>query len=270
VLAIATLVVALVPVGMLFSSAPPRGTAHVVMAVLAGVGGTLAALLWALRFPTRRQSIVYALTCSGSIALAVVAQSDPEIGVTACIAFTTVSGYIALFHTAPLVTANLVVIVGVAAVPAVALAAGGEGLRAASSYALVVTVSLAVPFGMQIIVHSLGVDVHRADRDALTGLFTRRAFYQNTIGLIAGQRGDAHLVMAMVDLDEFKRLNDTRGHAEGDVVLAAVAQALSEHAGPDAVVGRVGGEEFLVAEVARPGRCPVGSTALRCGDRAAP
>lgn len=52
----------------------------------------------------------------------------------------------------------------------------------------------------------------------------------------------------MIDLDEFKRLNDTRGHTEGDLVLAAVGHLLRGVVRPDAVVGRVGGEEFLIAD----------------------
>jgi diguanylate cyclase len=167
----------------------------------------------------------------------------------ACTAFTTISCYIALFHTAPLMTANLVLILGVSAVPAAALAAVDGVVRPGCAYALMLIVNIAVPYGMQIIGHSLRIDVHRADRDALTGLFPRRAFYQKTITLVAGRRGNAEVVMAMIDLDKFKQLNDTHGHAKGDVVLVAVARALSEHADPHAVVGRGGGEESLVANI---------------------
>ena len=50
----------------------------------------------------------------------------------------------------------------------------------------------------------------------------------------------------MIDIDFFKRVNDARGHAAGDVALAQVARALADCTSPGGIVGRLGGEEFLV------------------------
>jgi diguanylate cyclase len=123
-------------------------------------------------------------------------------------------------------------------------------VRAACEYALVVIVNIAVPFGFQILVRALGMDLVNADRDPLTGLLNRRAFYDRTSQLVVAHGyTDSHLVVAMIDLDRFKILNDTEGHAAGDRVLIAVGQALRDHTRPSAVVGRVGGEEFVVADV---------------------
>jgi diguanylate cyclase (GGDEF)-like protein len=58
-----------------------------------------------------------------------------------------------------------------------------------------------------------------------------------------------YLVMAMIDLDNFKQLNDTRGHAAGDEALASVGATLRENCRSTAVIGREGGEEFVVADV---------------------
>jgi two-component system, cell cycle response regulator len=68
---------------------------------------------------------------------------------------------------------------------------------------------------------------------------------------LAGQVSGAHrherpLSVAIVDVDHFKAINDTRGHAEGDQVLVAVARALREHLRAEDQLGRLGGEEFLV------------------------
>ena len=52
----------------------------------------------------------------------------------------------------------------------------------------------------------------------------------------------------MLDLDNFKRLNDTHGHATGDRILVAIADTLRRIGGAETVIARVGGEEFLVAE----------------------
>jgi hypothetical protein len=112
-----------------------------------------------------------------------------------------ISGYIALFHTSFMMTANLVVTLGVSAVPAMALAVTDGVVRAVCACGVMLVVNIAVAYGIQIIVHTLGVDVLRADRDHLTGLYHRRAFYQRTTSLVAGYPGQAHLVMAMLGAD---------------------------------------------------------------------
>ena len=247
VLVTVTCCLAAVPVAMLFGTGPPVGRRDVVLSVVSGVVGIAAALLWALRIPTRKQSVAYSMSASASIALAVLAQNDPMAAMLGCTAFATISGYIALFHTAGLMVANLGIVVSLSAAAAVEMAHTHGVVRAVSTFAIVVVVNVAVPWGVQIIVHTLGVDLLKADRDPLTGLYNRRAFYRRTADLVTADRGDAHLVIAMIDLDKFKRLNDTHGHTEGDLALAAVGRALREHAPHGSIIGRAGGEEFLVA-----------------------
>ena len=84
--------------------------------------------------------------------------------------------------------------------------------------------------------------------DGLTGLFNRTYAERELERRIADAKtGGDVLVVAMVDLDLFKEVNDGYGHAMGDALLVAVAKALVETAGPDALVARMGGDEFLVA-----------------------
>lgn len=247
VLAGATVCLAVIPFGMFFGSAPPIGTFHRVLCVLAGLGGLAGALLWLRRFPTKNQSIAYSIATSFSIACAVLAQSDPLTAVLGCTAFATISGYIALFHTPALMVANLGVVLVVSAVPAAALVVTDGYVRAMSAYGVVLIGNIVVPYGVQIIVHTLGVDLLKADRDPLTGLYNRRAFYRRTAALATADDGNGHLLIAMIDLDKFKCLNDTHGHTHGDLALAAVGRALRDHAPRGSIIGRVGGEEFLVA-----------------------
>jgi two-component system cell cycle response regulator len=83
--------------------------------------------------------------------------------------------------------------------------------------------------------------------DALTGLLNRRAILSQLSGTISGARRHGHpLSVAMVDLDEFKAVNDQHGHAAGDEVLIAAVRAMRAHLRAEDQLGRLGGEEFLV------------------------
>lgn len=77
-------------------------------------------------------------------------------------------------------------------------------------------------------------------RDPLTGLLNRRGFFE-----LAAARGDRDLAVMVVDVDDFKAVNDGWGHATGDAVLATVAEALRTSAG-GAEVARLGGDEFAL------------------------
>ena len=80
--------------------------------------------------------------------------------------------------------------------------------------------------------------------DSLTSLFNRRAFCDQGRQLLrAAQRNGRKISLAMLDLDLFKRINDTYGHASGDLALTGFANAL-RRAFPQSLVGRLGGEEF--------------------------
>ncbi len=63
-----------------------------------------------------------------------------------------------------------------------------------------------------------------------------------------GRSTDKYLVIAVIDLDDFKKVNDTQGHAVGDQALVAVGTALEENCSSSAVIGRVGGEEFVIVD----------------------
>jgi two-component system cell cycle response regulator len=83
--------------------------------------------------------------------------------------------------------------------------------------------------------------------DALTGLSNRRAILTQLAGNVSGARRHGHpLSIAIVDLDHFKRINDTHGHPVGDEVLVAAVHAMRAHLRAEDQLGRLGGEEFLV------------------------
>jgi len=86
-----------------------------------------------------------------------------------------------------------------------------------------------------------------ARTDVLTGVANSRSFREALTRAIARTRRDGTpLAVACFDLDNFKTLNDTQGHAAGDRVLRAVAEGLSRVARTADVVARIGGDEFAV------------------------
>lgn len=95
-------------------------------------------------------------------------------------------------------------------------------------------------------VYSLRRAESRASTDALTGLPNRRYFDEYIALLASRRRAEDRLGVLMVDIDRFKRLNDTFGHAVGDHVLRAVAGAIAQAVREDDVPARFGGEEFVV------------------------
>ena len=87
-----------------------------------------------------------------------------------------------------------------------------------------------------------------AVRDGLTGLYNRRAFGELLLASIANEdrRGDGRLGLVMLDLDHFKKLNDTYGHPAGDAALRSLARLLHQHLRKGDQAARYGGEEFVV------------------------
>ncbi len=95
-------------------------------------------------------------------------------------------------------------------------------------------------------VYSLRDAEARATTDALTGLPNRRYFDEYLTLLARRRRAEDRVGVLMIDIDLFKKLNDTFGHAVGDHVLREVAQAIAGAVREDDVPARFGGEEFAV------------------------
>lgn len=84
--------------------------------------------------------------------------------------------------------------------------------------------------------------------DALTGLANRRAVYEQLETLFSlARRHRSRVLVAFIDLDDFKAINDRYGHQAGDDFLIDVGQRLTSLMGSNDIVGRLGGDEFLVA-----------------------
>ena len=99
--------------------------------------------------------------------------------------------------------------------------------------------------------HSNASLKRQSETDPLTGLANRRHF-QAAIKSLSGQDGLSASVF-LIDVDHFKRINDSFGHAAGDVVLIEMAQRLREAVRDDDLIVRWGGEEFLIVARSREG-----------------
>jgi diguanylate cyclase (GGDEF)-like protein len=89
------------------------------------------------------------------------------------------------------------------------------------------------------------IDREKATIDALTGLLTP-AFFRMRLTEALANTATHRLSLLYIDADNFKPCNDTFGHSTGDIVLRAFADILHANAGPEALVGRNGGDEFCV------------------------
>ena len=115
---------------------------------------------------------------------------------------------------------------------------------------LVATISVVVvSLGLVVMIKDRADELNRnlAMRDELTGLINRRSLLESLAQhLSAAKRHGQPLSLLMVDIDFFKRVNDTYGHLSGDKVLKTMASSIAQRTRAQDVPGRLGGEEFLV------------------------
>lgn len=240
------------PLIMLCSPAGPADPVTRTVTLVASGLGIIGASLRLKRWPSRRQSSSWLLIGMAGIAAALLTLSNPYVGLMCCTTFAMLGGYIAYFHAVGYVLTNFAVAATCVAVLSYRIIADtGDVALTAASVIVVVGLNIGVPLGMQSLVHTLRTDLQSSGRDPLTGLHNRRSFNNSAYELIRVHRSTAgsYLVVAVIDLDDFKRLNDTHGHAAGDQALVAVAAVLQQSCRATAVIGRAGGEEFVVADV---------------------
>lgn len=238
---------ALVPLTVL----PSQGRADGAVVVTGVVTATFIlglTVLWLTRWPTRRQSqaiVSIGTVCVGSWSLV---QPTAALAALAATGMAVTGGYIAFFHSPKLLLWNGAWAVAVTIAAVVRLVGEVNIATAVSAFWLDNFLNLSVPLGIWSISRAMGRYALRAEEDALTGLLNRRAFMDAVGNRLADPPpSHTHLAVVMLDLDNFKRVNDTHGHLVGDRALRAVADLLREHAPDNAVVCRAGGEEFLVA-----------------------
>ena len=87
-------------------------------------------------------------------------------------------------------------------------------------------------------------------RDELTGMFNRRYIFERLESLVQQYARNGHgFCVTMLDIDDFKKINDNYGHAAGDTVLRDFAETINSTIRPYDLIGRIGGEEFLLVSI---------------------
>ena len=84
----------------------------------------------------------------------------------------------------------------------------------------------------------------RAETDLMTGLYNKATAETKMQASLRELNGNSYNVLMLVDIDDFKNINDTFGHLKGDEVIIQIANALKEHTGEYGMAGRLGGDEF--------------------------
>jgi diguanylate cyclase (GGDEF)-like protein len=137
--------------------------------------------------------------------------------------------------------------------PLFLLAAGVPNERFEGAYWLVVSISDALicamtAVGIFAVIASDVMEGIKSDAqiDVLSGLFNRRGFEPRALDTLARQTSAAPVAMILGDLDHFKSINDRFGHSGGDRIIQRFSEVLKAKALRDAIVARLGGEEFAV------------------------
>lgn len=236
---------------LLFGAGGPQDPAGRALMWFACAGGVFGTVLWLWRWPSHTLSLAFTVVTTMPVAAACLAYPDSLAGLFGCIAFTTIVGYAAFFHSPEATVGVLLVVVAVAVYRTVQLGAEDRLALAGVDLFLILQASLGVALALYSLGRTLRGDLATADLDPLTGLLNRRAFRRTVASRLTNQHGKGgYLLTALLDLDDFKAINDTHGHAAGDQALVAVADALRATATPTAVIARSGGEEFLFADFA--------------------
>ena len=245
-----------VPLLIMWTPFGPKGPVGQAIGAFVTICCAATATMWLTRWPSRRQSVVFVVVSNAGIAATcLLVYTTPGMSLLGCTAFAALAGYVAFFHTSRYLALVLMTATATSIACAVQLATSESVLVALAALLIIAVGVLAVPFSVHVLVHLLGDDALKSHTDPLTGLRNRRGFYRSVRELT---RGSAHatepyLSVIMIDLDGFKKVNDTRGHTSGDRVLVAVADRLRHTTRRRAVIARVGGEEFLIAEMTQPG-----------------
>ncbi|BDD81193.1 diguanylate cyclase/phosphodiesterase [Tsukamurella pulmonis] len=212
---------------------------------------SLPGFAWGVRYLMRRpvsyvESLGYVLYCDVVITTGLFVVTTTGVAFLKLAWLVATASYVCVYHGRVAMSVQ-----GAVMTLALAIAVTGGALRGDVSTGVLVTGAATLVLALlitgwvvyagkkQFALHAASA-AQLARLDELTGLLNRRGLTQDC------RRWSGAMTVAVVDLDGFKQLNDTQGHAAGDELLRRVARGLQAAAGPDALVARLGGDEFAV------------------------
>lgn len=220
----------------------------------------------ALPWPSRGRSLAFVATADVAITAVVLLDGSWLFALFGWYFFTLLSVYL-MFFDGPKVAVSH----GLWVVLTAWLFAVGNGSTAQFGHTDLTVLTLvwvvpmvAAPLGIQCGLWSLRRDAYQSVTDPLTGLLNRRGLHLHSGDLLRDDvGGNAEVDVMVVDLDRFKDVNDAFGHTVGDEVLIRSARRMKAAVRGSALVARVGGEEFVIVDVATSNRADSDSDRVR-------
>ncbi|WP_245906353.1 GGDEF domain-containing protein [Mycolicibacterium palauense] len=207
------------------------------------------AVVWCTRpWPTRRQSRAFIIASDLGIAAVGLTGSSWLMGLFALNCFALISVYLMFFDGPKALTLHTLLILATT-VAFITLASADDVVGGAFTGRILgaVVPVIATPLGIQFGIRTLRNDANASATDPLTGLLNRRGLHLHFSDLLEhGSRATGGTVsVVVIDLDRFKNINDTHGHAVGDQVLVRCSQLITQVVSGRGLIARVGGEEFV-------------------------
>ena len=264
-----------------FDSRSLTGAVRVLIALCAGVLGTVPALVllsptgptglpgrialfviafgtycWVARWlvgdwPTPATSFLFIIWSDVSITFCIAIDADALAGLAGSTSFVLAGAYVTFFHGPKTLACHLVWAFVSTVAAAIPLILGADPALAVAKLLVLLVANVAMPPLLQFSFWLIRSDAVDSLVDPLTGLLNRRGLHTRAPLLVDqdSAAAQAQLVMITIDLDHFKEVNDTLGHATGDEVLVRTALRIKSVVRGSAVLARLGGEEFVVMDV---------------------
>ncbi|BBX05448.1 sensor domain-containing diguanylate cyclase [Mycolicibacterium aichiense] len=213
--------------------------------------------IWCRRpWPSRRMSLAFVVTADIGIAAVAISDASWLLGLFGFNAFAMISVYLMFFDGPKILVAHLLWIILSTAGFAIHVSIAGDFDVLAFTAKTLVSVGpvVATPLGIQLGIWALRNEANDSVTDPLTGLLNRRGLHLHIGDILREQAPtETEVAVMVIDLDRFKEINDTYGHAIGDEVLVRSARRVRSAVSQGALVARTGGEEFVVVDLTVPG-----------------
>lgn len=206
-----------------------------------------------LPWPSRKTSLAFVISADVGIAAMALVDGGWLLGLFGFNAFGMISVYLMFFDGPKLLAGHTLWILLTTAAFAMHVGASANvgALSFAASTLAAIAPVVATPLGIQLGIWAMRNDANESVTDPLTGLLNRRGLHLHIEDLLreAGP-GATEVAVVVIDLDRFKDVNDKYGHTVGDAVLIRSARRIKAAVRGSALVARVGGEEFVVVDLA--------------------